>query len=209
MPEFEATVFLVDDDADIRKSLARALRMRGLQVEVFASALEFLEVYDSIRPGCLVLDQGMPNMTGLELQELLVAKGYQIPIIFITGHGGVPQSVQAMKAGAIDFLEKPFRQDVLIDRIAEAFKTDAQARFRDNTTSEAHRRYMNLTDREQEIARFLASHPSENSSKIVARSLGISPRTVDHHRARVLEKMGVGSVAELIEISIRSGLPLD
>ena len=128
MSSSSPTIFIVDDDIDVRTSLSRALRMRGFEVETFSSALKFLETYDPERTGCLLLDQGMPHMTGLELQEKLREREYPIPIIFMTGHGGVNQSVQAMKHGAIDFLEKPFRQDFLVERIHVALEVGAQAR---------------------------------------------------------------------------------
>ncbi len=199
-------VFLVDDDADIRTSLSRALGLRGYQVQAFDSAQAFLESYDVSVTGCLVLDYGMPKMDGLELQRHLSERGLQIPIIFITGHGGIPESVQAMKMGAMDFLEKPFKQSILVDRIDNAFDIDRKWRA-DNQKSNAMRaRYNAMTEREREIARLMVTNPGSNSSKDVARLLDISPRTVDHHRARILEKMDVSSVAELIETTVKAGL---
>lgn len=197
----QGTVFLVDDDAAIRSSLSRSLTKRGFVVEDFAAATDFLDSYDPESPGCLVLDYGMPGMNGLELQQKLLAIGYQIPIIFITGHGGVAESVQAIKSGAIDFLEKPFRQAVLIDCIQSAFDLDATLRAQNQAKRRAQASFNALTDREQEIARLMVSDPSNASSKQIARTLEISPRTVDHHRARILEKMQVGSVAELIDLA--------
>ena len=193
-------VFLVDDDSGIRSSLSRALTKRGYEVEAFASAEAFLELYDPNQPGCLVLDYGMPKMNGLELQATLNERGYAIPIIFITGHGGVAESVQAIKSGAIDFLEKPFRQDVLVERINAAFEIDSTARVETQSTTQARADYNNLTDREREIANLMISKPSDASSKEIARTLDISPRTVDHHRARILEKMNVRSIAELVDL---------
>lgn len=200
------TVFLVDDDSDIRSSLSRALTKRGFQVEAFESAEAFLQQYNPDQPGCLVLDYGMPNMNGLELQSMLLEKGASIPIIFITGHGGVAESVQAIKSGAVDFLEKPFRQDVLVDRITTAFEIDAAARTDTEATHQARKNFSNLTDREREIASLIVSRPSDASSKEIARQLDISPRTVDHHRARILEKMSVRSIAELVDLSGKAGL---
>lgn len=204
--ESEQTVFVVDDDEDIRTSLSRALKTRGYATRTFGSAHEFLDVYDPELSGCLILDYGMPEMSGLDLQRALVARGASLPIIFITGHGGVPESVQAMKLGAVDFLEKPFRQEVLIKQIDAALKLDAQARQGRNRARDARRRFENLTEREREIAELLVSNPSSSSSKDVARQLDISPRTVDHHRARILEKMRVNSVAELVDLSITTHL---
>lgn len=202
----EPCVFIVDDDEDIRTSLSRALRTRGYTTEVFASAQAFLEGYHPDQSGCLILDYGMPEMSGLELQELLVAQGYGLPIIFVTGHGGVPESVQAMKRGAIDFLEKPFRQEALLKQVDAALQLDAQSRVGRDRARTARVRFDTLTDREREIAQIFVSTPSSASSKDVARQLNISPRTVDHHRARILEKMCVSSVAELVDLSITTQL---
>lgn len=199
-------VFIVDDDEDIRSSLSRALRTRGYGVQAFASAQAFLDSGAFEEPGCLILDFGMPEMSGLELQRLLVSRGRAIPIIFITGHGGVSEAVEAMKYGAVDFLEKPFRQETLIKRIEAALKIDAQMRRVNEKSRSTKERYDKLTMREREIAKFLVSNPSNSSSKEVARHLGISPRTVDHHRARILEKMEVHSVAELVDLSIAANL---
>lgn len=201
MPETDLTVFVVDDDEDIRSSLMRALNRRGYQVEVYDSAPAFLNAYDGERPGCLVLDHGMPEMSGLELQQRLKQLGYPIPVIFITGHGGVPESVAAIKAGAVDFLEKPFRQTDLIDRIESAFDI-ARKQFSEQQESRKVRaRFDKLTAREQEIVDRMVEMPSETSSKEIGSWLGISPRTVDHHRARILEKLDVRSVAELIAVA--------
>ncbi|MEO9650220.1 MAG: response regulator [Roseobacter sp.] len=198
----EPCIFIVDDDDDIRTSLSRALRTRGYQAETYASGQAFLDSKAYERHGCVILDYGMPGMSGLELQEQLVLKHQRkIPIIFVTGHGGVPEAVQAMKFGAIDFLEKPFRQDTLIKRIDAAFAIDAKARKIEQSGTAARDRLGSLTDREREIAQFLALNPAQTSSKDVARHLNISPRTVDHHRARILEKMNVASVADFVNLS--------
>lgn len=199
-------VFIVDDDESIRTSLSRALRTRGYTTSVFASAQAFLDGCAADQSGCLILDYGMPEMSGLELQALLVTRGYTLPIIFITGHGGVPESVQAMKLGAIDFLEKPFRQDALITQIEAALELDVRRRAGQSKVRNARARFEKLTDREREIAELFVSDPASASSKDVARQLDISPRTVDHHRARILEKMRVNSVAELVDLSITTGL---
>jgi two-component system response regulator FixJ len=196
----------VDDDEDLRSSLARALRLRGFQTRTFASATEFLDGYSSEQSGCLILDYGMPEMSGLELQALMVERGITIPTIFITGHAGVPESVQAMKLGAVDFLEKPFRQEVLLAQIDSALKTEAARRKSHDETRQARQRFDRLTDREREITEFLVMNPSNTSSKDVARALDISPRTVDHHRARILEKMQVSSVVELVDLARRTNL---
>ncbi|CAM3064042.1 two component transcriptional regulator, LuxR family [Paracoccus aminovorans] len=201
MPDPILTVFVIDDDEDIRKSLQRALEKRGYAVESHASAASFLAGFDPRRAGCLVLDYGMPDMNGLELQSHLNQRGATIPVIFITGHGGVPESVQAIKAGALDFLEKPFRQGDLVERIETAFAIARDRLARDEQARRQRARFERLTAREQEIVARMIDRPSEISSKELAAALGISPRTVDHHRARILEKMNVKSVAELIALA--------
>jgi two-component system response regulator FixJ len=206
MSALEGPVFIVDDDEDIRTALTRALTTRGFEVSSFASAQAFIDAHDPDTGGCLLLDYGMPGMNGLELQALLKQQGRDIPVIFITGHGGVPESVQAMKLGAVDFLEKPFRQETLMESIKTALQADAANQARRARTREAKRRFATLTDREKEIAELLVSDTSSTSSKQVARTLDISPRTVDHHRARILEKMQVSSVAQLIDLSLTTKL---
>ncbi|WP_116597408.1 response regulator transcription factor [Primorskyibacter marinus] len=201
-----ACVFLVDDDANIRTSLARALGLRGYQVKAFESARAFLDAYEKTSAGCLILDYGMPQMDGLELQRHLSDRNIKLPIIFITGHGGIPESVQAMKMGAMDFLEKPFKQSVLVERIDAALEIDRKRRDATQRSSAMRIRFESLTDREDEIARLIVSNPGSNSSKDIARHLDISPRTVDHHRARILEKMDVTSVAQLVELALKEGL---
>ena len=160
----------------------------------------FYETYNASRPGCLVLDYGMPGLIGLELQKHLADANILIPIIFISGQGGVPESVQAMKAGAVDFLEKPFRQSELIACISTGFAKDREIRDAEENSKTIQTRFNRLTAREKEVALFMIDHPSTTSSKEVGRQLNISPRTVDHHRARILEKMSIGSVAELIDL---------
>lgn len=199
-------VFIVDDDEDIRNSLSRSLRTRGYTTEVFESARRFLDSGSAKQPGCLILDYGMPEMSGLELQQEILKRGHGTPIIFITGHGGVPEAVQAMKYGAVDFLEKPFQADKLIQRIEAALALDAKARESEQSVHAAKDLLASLTQREREIAKFLVTNPGQSSSKDVARHLDISPRTVDHHRARILEKMTVGSVADLVNLAIATRL---
>ena len=208
MMESEVTVFVVDDDQDIRTSLARALELRGFTVEVYESALAFLAAYDESVIGCVVLDYGMPGMSGLDLQAHINAKGYPLPIIFITGHGGVPESVQAMKGGAVDFLEKPFRQSVLVERIRTACKMALAMKTAAGHAQDVALRFDRLTAREREIVDFILEHPGEVTSKEVGRMLGISPRTVDHHRARILEKLEVRSVVELVDLAKGSNGPI-
>ncbi len=199
------TVFVVDDDPSVRKSMTAALTHRGLNVETFESAQSFLRSHASDRPGCLVLDLVMPGMGGLELQRELAAQGKMIPIIFMTGSGDVPQSVQAVKAGAIDFLEKPFRQEILLERIQDALAHDARLRRDKKDEMEYQARFSRLTDRERDVARLLVSGPANLSSKEIARELGISHRTVDQYRARVMDKTGARSVAELVKLVALAG----
>lgn len=206
MSDITLTVFLVDDDPDIRSSLSRALEKRDFNVESFASAAEFLSTYDGTQTGCLLLDYGMSEMNGLELQEHLISSGYDIPIIFITGHGGIAESVKAMKSGAVDFLEKPFRQETLVACINEAFAKAVETETQKEKTKVHRDNYARLTSREQEITQLMVTNSSSISSKEIGRQLDISPRTVDHHRARILEKMATKSVAELVDICLRAEL---
>ena len=200
------TVFIIDDDDDIRSSLSRALSKRGYLVEAFSSARHFLNEYNHNKLGCVILDYGMPDMNGLELQRYMKAKSIPLPIIFITGHGGIPESVQAIQQGAVDFLEKPFRQTVLVDRIETAFSLALETLQVEQSHKDLEERLERLTKREKEVAEFIVLNPSSTASKEIGRHLGISPRTVDHHRARVLEKMDVTSVTELVDQCVKAEL---
>ncbi|WP_172300327.1 response regulator transcription factor [Pseudoruegeria sp. HB172150] len=195
------TVFIVDDDDDIRASLMRGLEKRGYNVEGYSAASSFLEDVGADRTGCLILDYGMPGMNGLELQEAVASKGLMLPIIFISGHGGIPVTVQAIKAGAVDFLEKPFRQRDLVERIEACFELCKELVAKKSADQSLESRFRLLSAREREIAERIVQHPSEVSSKELAARLGISPRTVDHHRAQILSKLRVKSVAELIALA--------
>lgn len=207
MPDKEnLTVFIIDDDDDIRISLKRSLTKRGYNVECFSSANDFLNSYRESNLGCLLLDYGMPELNGLELQKQLIDSKIFIPIIFMTGHGGIPESVQAMKAGAIDFLEKPFQQSILLEAIDTAFQSAKTAQQHDQNNQALKAKLDLLTAREKEIAQFIVQNPADTSSKNIGRHLNVSPRTIDHHRARILEKMDMKSVAELIEKSITTKL---
>jgi two-component system response regulator FixJ len=200
------TIYIIDDEEDIRTSLTRSLTKRGYKVESFSSADSFLNTYNRTNSGCLLLDYGMPEMNGLELQNKLIEMEISIPIIFMTGHGGIPQSVQAIKAGAIDFLEKPFQQKVLLKAIDTAFEQATSLNEDIEGANALKAKFETLTTREKEIAEFIVQNPADTSSKYIGRQLDVSPRTIDHHRARVLEKMDVTSVAELIEKAIKSNL---
>lgn len=197
MSSSDLVVFVIDDDEDIRSALTRSLGIRGYTVEAFGSAQAFLDAYSPDFLGCIILDQGMPGMTGLELQQVLVQKGQALPIIFITGHAGVPESVQAMKAGALDFLEKPFRPEVLVGRIEAAFETLTRTSNARQKAVTAKERLDTLTTREYEIVSLMVSDQANTTSKEIARTLDISPRTVDHHRARILEKLQTKSIVEV------------
>ncbi|MFD0980766.1 response regulator transcription factor [Tropicimonas aquimaris] len=203
MPDVANAVFIVDDDQDIRTSLSRALRKRGFEVQTFGSAREFLYAYDNEQVGCLVLDYGMPEMSGLELQQRLNEAAAPLELVFITGHGGVPESVQAIKSGAVNFLEKPFRQSDLVKNIQTALSLAGEKQARLQNHRQISERFERLTAREKEIVAHMIARPAEVSSKEIANHLGISPRTVDHHRARILEKLEVNSVVELIDLASR------
>jgi len=191
-------VYVVDDDESVRRSLKRLLAAAGLNVETFPSAADFLsfDLYD--RPGCLVLDVSMPGMTGLELQKKLNALNIVIPIIFITGFGNVPTSVQAMKAGAIDFLEKPFDDRTLIDAVHRAIERDAKRRRRESEFLAVKNRWERLTNREREVFALVVTGML---NKQVASQLGVTEKTVKVHRARVMRKMTARSLADLVRLS--------
>ncbi len=201
MTQPKPKVFIVDDDPGVLDSLRFLMRSVGLDAETYQSAHEFLEVFDIERPGCLVLDVRMPEMSGLELQERLVSLGSVLPIIFITAHGDIPMAVQAVKAGAVDFVQKPFRDQDLIDKIQGALQQDAQMRRRLADREEITERIESLTPRELEVMHWVVEG---KANKVIAHSLGISQRTVEIHRARVMEKMQAESVPHLVQMVIRS-----
>ena len=193
----DPTVFLVDDDAAALDSLRWLLETAGLDVETYNSAVEYLDAHDPQKPGCLVLDVCMPVMDGLDLQEKLVSIGERIPIIFVTGHGDVPSSVQAMQAGAIDFVEKPIDGPSLLKLIEKALEKDSQRRNQGAERAEVEARIERLSRREREVMEFLYAG---KSMKNIANDRGISVQTVAKHRAQVLEKMEVEGDAELVRI---------
>jgi two-component system, LuxR family, response regulator FixJ len=203
MAPLRQTVYLVDDDPAIRGSLAMSLTAAGLSVEAFESAQAFLDHYDPSRPGCLILDVRMPGLGGLELQERLVERGVHIPIVFMSAHGDIPMSVKAIKAGAVDFLEKPFRRGVLLERVREALTQDATAREADANRSVVAARASRLTPREQEV---LCLVVAGHSSKEVARQLNVSHRTVETYRSRIMEKLDAGSLSDLVAKAVAYGL---
>ncbi len=189
-------IYLVDDDKSVLKTLPRALELYGYTVRSFATAKDFLAGFDG-EHGCLLLDLSLPVMNGLELQDELAKLKINIPIVFITGHGGVTDSVRALRHGAVDFLLKPFRTEKLIESINEALEIDSVNRARLAKDNDIQRRIAKLTDRERNVFDLLVLDNEPPSSKVMARKLGISHRTVEHHRSRVLEKLAAGSVVEL------------
>lgn len=199
----ETTVFVVDDDLSIRRSLRRVIESVGLGVECYAGAGEFLEGYDPARPGCLVLDVRMPGLSGLDLQETLATREVRLPIVFITAYGDVPMTARAMKAGAVDFIEKPFNEQVLLDAIRRAIEQDATFRRDRAQRAEVLRRVDRLTPREREV---LEAVVAGKTNRQIAAKLDISEKTVKVHRAHVMSKTQVDSLAELVVLAERAGL---
>lgn len=195
MSQTSQTVFVVDDDEAVRQSLALLIRSMGLVAEVFASAQAFLAACDPQRSGCMLLDIRMPGMSGLELQEELQRRAVDLPVIFITGHGDVAMAVRAMKSGAVDFIEKPFNDQQLLDRINHSLEIDRLARNARAEHSNLAARLELLSPREREVmARIVAGQ----ANKVVAIELGLSERTVEIHRAKMMTKTGARSLAELV-----------
>ena len=201
MIDEEPTVFVVDDDPGVGDSISLLLRSVGLPAKIFLSANEFLEAYDPDKPGCLVLDVRMPGMSGLDLQDRLQEMESILPIIFVTAHGDVPMAVNAVKAGAVDFIQKPFRDQELLDKIQEALEVDARIRAERTNLAKIRSRLESLTPRETEVMGLVvAGKPNKN----IARALGISQRTVEIHRARVMEKMKVRSLSMLVQLVMKT-----
>jgi two-component system response regulator FixJ len=195
------SVYIVDDDDAVRGAVRFLIRSVGLAAQVYASAQEFLAAYDRRDPGCLLLDVRMPGMSGLDLQQELNRRGATIPVVFITGHGDVPMAVEAMQQGAFDFLQKPFRDQDLLDRVQRALARDAETRA-GCERAEIRTRLATLTPRETEVME-LVTHGKAN--KVAGAELGVSQRTVEIHRAHVMEKMRAGSLAELVRMVLDSG----
>jgi FixJ family two-component response regulator len=198
-----STVFLVDDDSSVLRALSRVLREAGWNVETFESAQAFLAAYDQRTEGCLVLDVTMPGIDGLELQRRLTAAGPSIPIVFVTGHGDIPMSVQAIKAGAADFLTKPVRADALVAAVRAAIEQDGAARQARAETASLRARLASLTPREREVLTALAAG---RLNKQIAADLDVVEQTVKFHRARIMERMQAKTVAELMLIAARLGI---
>lgn len=203
MTDDTALVYVVDDDASVRTAIGRLLRSVGLEIQVFASATEFLAFARPDRPSCVVLDVRMPRLSGLDLQQELAASGAALPVIFVTGHADVPMSVRAMKAGAVDFLPKPFHDQDLLDAVQRAIATDRERRLRESDLAAVRRVYETLTPREREV---LSHVVSGALNKQIAGALGTSEKTIKVHRARIMDKMGAESLADLVRLAGRLGV---
>jgi two-component system response regulator FixJ len=197
------TVYVVDDDDAVRDSLAMLLRSVGLPVETFDSGIGFLDRFRPEMTGCVVLDIRMPKMSGLEVQAQLRERSSRLPVIFITGHGDIPMAVQAIKEGAADFIQKPFRDQDLLDRIHSALAEDTRIRSEDTQRSGLAARYASLTEREREVMGMVVAG---KANKVIALDLNLSQRTVEIHRARVMEKMEARSLADLVKMAIDLGV---
>ena len=198
-----AVVFIVDDDASVRKSLSRVISTAGYRVQAYASPQEFLAREPEPGPSCLVLDVRMPGVTGLDLQQTLARAVHEIPIIFITGHGDIPMSVKAMKAGAVDFLTKPFAGKDLLDAIQRAVAKDTRDLGVEARDDEIRARVKRLTPRESQVFALVVTGML---NKQIASELGIGEKTVKVHRARVMEKMEAGSLAALVRLADAAGI---
>lgn len=200
MSKLDPIVFVVDDDAAVRDAIKDLLESVGVRVETFVSGAEFLKRSPADAPNCLILDVRLPGMSGLEFQRHLNSSGFDIPIVFITGHGDIPITVQAMKGGAVDFLTKPFRDQELLDAIHKAIDRDRQRREQNAEVTSVRQRYEELTPREREV---MALVTQGLLNKQIAAELGTSETTVKIHRGQVMRKMGADSLADLVRMADR------
>jgi two-component system response regulator FixJ len=198
----EPTVFVVDDDSAMRDSLRWLLESVGLKVRTYPTAADFLREYDPALAGCLILDIRMPGMSGLDLQAELARRGAGLPTIVVTGHAEVAMAVRAVKAGALDFIEKPFSDQLLLDRVRQALEIDRQDREVRRRREDACRRLETLSAREREVLELVAAG---KANKEIAVALKLSPKTVEVHRAHVMSKMATDSLAELVRVAILAG----
>ena len=199
----ENKVFIVDDDEAVRESLRALVESEGYTGRDFGSARSFLDGFDPSEPGCLVVDVRMPDMDGLALQAELAAREIDIPVIVVTGHGDVPLAVQAMKAGAVDFIEKPYNDHQILDTIGRALEMARDRQNQSSIAQEARERIASLTPREAQVLEHLVAG---HANKVIAYELGISPRTIEIHRAHVMEKMQARSLSDLVRMAIEAGV---
>ena len=198
----ETPIFVVDDDDAVRESLKALLETEGLSVETYGSGQEFLDAYDPSRRGCLLLDVRMPDMTGLELQQKLAARPHKLSIIIITGHGDVPMAVNAMKAGAVDFIEKPYSDETILGSVNNALESGAPGAGKGTAVEETASRIALLSPRERQVLdQLIIGH----QNKMIAYELGISPRTVEIHRSRVMAKMQAKNLPQLVRMALTAG----
>jgi FixJ family two-component response regulator len=195
----ETIVHVIDDEDDVRQAVALLLRSVGLKAATYASAHEFLAQYRGGNPGCLVVDVRLPGMSGLELQERLADSRITLPVIVMTGHGDIQMAVRAMRAGALDFIEKPFHDQALLDRIQEAIERSMHLQDAAGERAELERRYASLTERERQI---MSQIVDGRPNKLIADELGLSTRTVETHRAHIIEKMGAKSLSHLVRMAV-------
>ena len=198
----EQTVFVVDDDPSVLRAIARLLRLE-FPVQAYDSPWSFLDAVQPDSPGCILLDLALPGVSGLELQERLIASGCMQPVVFLSGHGSVRTSVQAMRAGALDFIEKPWENDTLLDTVRRALQRDSEMRSRRSANDSIARRVASLTPRESEVFRHVIAG---RLNKQIAARLGTAEKTIKVHRARVMHKMSVRSVAELTRVAETVGI---
>jgi len=202
----DSIVHIVDDDVGVRDSLQWLLGSVGLAARAYSNAQDFLDAYDGNTPGCLVLDVRMPGLSGLELQETLRRRGIRIPIIIVTAHADVPIAIRALKAGAVDFIEKPYSDQILLDRVRDAIDRDREQRRIASKRAAIAAQVAQLTPREREVMQLVVAG---KANKVIASELGLSQKTVEVHRARVMRKMHADSVAQLVQLAMESSEPTE